>query len=35
MAIATLLATRIPELPLRTTHDRIEDAQDGREETSG
>lgn len=35
MAIATLLATRIPELPLRTTHDRIEAVQERREETSG
>lgn len=35
MAVATLLSVRIPEIPLRTTHDRIEAAQRGREETTG
>jgi len=35
MLIATALTLRIPEIPLRTTHDRIEAVQAGREETSG
>ena len=35
MALATVLAARVPELPLRTTHDRIEATRDEREETSG
>ena len=35
MALATVLATRVPELPLRTTHDRIEATRTGREQTSG
>ena len=35
MALATVLAARVPELPLRTTHDRIEATRDEREKTSG
>jgi EmrB/QacA subfamily drug resistance transporter len=35
MAIAVALALRIPELPLRTTHDRLEAARTSAEETSG